>query len=282
MLTGITVGLLLATGQSPQTDTTIAVDRGARLEISRLGGDVTVAMWERNAVRVRAEHSSTHQVEVRVTSGVVTVAARGRRGRSAAMVDYTLTVPVWMDLRLSATYGDVMITGTEGRVTVETVEGDVTVQGGRGVVSLQSVEGEIALSGATGEIDITSVDGDVRAHDLDGRVTAETVDGDIILRGVRSGDVTATTVDGSIEYEGTLRADGRYRFVTHDGDVALTVPERVNATVSVATFSGSFEADFPVTLTEARRGKRFSFTLGTGGARVELESFDGSIRLIRR
>jgi hypothetical protein len=35
-----------------------------------------------------------------------------------------------------------------------------------------------------------------------------------------------------------------------------------------------------VTLTE-RRGKRFDFTLGSGGAAIDLESFQGTIRLAR-
>ena len=54
-----------------------------------------------------------------------------------------------------------------------------------------------------------------------------------------------------------------------------------NATVSIATFNGEFESEFPVTLTEARKGKRFSFTLGSGSAQVTLESFQGTIRLVR-
>ncbi|MBI3982791.1 MAG: DUF4097 family beta strand repeat protein [Gemmatimonadetes bacterium] len=282
MVTGIGAGLLLALAQGWQTDTTVAVERGTRLEISRLGGDVTIDTWERNAIRVRAEHSSTERIEVRITAGAATVTARGRRGGRAYIVDYSLTVPVWMDLDLSGTYGDIMITGAQGRVVAETVEGDVVVEGGRGVVSLQSIEGDIELAGASGEIDLHTVDGGIRARNLDGRVVAETVDGDIVLSGVRSADVTATTVDGDLEYDGVLQDDGRYRFITHDGDLAITVPERVNATVSVATFSGTFEADFPVTITEARRGRRFSFTLGSGSARVELESFEGLIRLLRR
>ena len=35
-----------------------------------------------------------------------------------------------------------------------------------------------------------------------------------------------------------------------------------------------------MTLTE-RRGKRFDFTLGSGGAAIDLESFQGTIRLVR-
>jgi DUF4097 and DUF4098 domain-containing protein YvlB len=282
MLMAIAAGLLLAVPQSQESDTTVAVERGTRLELSRLGGDVTVATWDRNAVRVRAEHGSTERVDVRITGGVATLSARGRRGRTVGMVDYILTVPVWMDLNFSGTYGDVLIEGTQARVTVETVDGDVTVTGGRGVVALQSISGDLDVSGASGDINLSATDGDVRARDLEGRVVAESVDGDIVLSGVRSSDVTATSVDGDIEYGGTLRDDGRYRFVTHDGDLVLLVPERVNATVSVATFSGSFEAAFPVTLSGTGRGKRFTFTLGSGSARIELESFDGSIQLLRR
>jgi hypothetical protein len=51
--------------------------------------------------------------------------------------------------------------------------------------------------------------------------------------------------------------------------------------VSVATFNGDFTSEFPVTLTETRKGKRFSFTLGTGSAQMTLESFQGTIELVR-
>ncbi len=49
--------------------------------------------------------------------------------------------------------------------------------------------------------------------------------------------------------------------------------------MSVSTYDGDFEADFPVSVTTTKR--RFTFTLGSGSARVELESFDGNIHLRR-
>ena len=52
------------------------------------------------------------------------------------------------------------------------------------------------------------------------------------------------------------------------------------------TFQGDFTADFPVQLPEgqnARSGsKRFNFTLGSGSARIELQSFGGDIVLARK
>ena len=103
----------------------------------------------------------------------------------------------------------------------------------------------------------------------------------VAFDGVESGSVEASTVNGDVVYLGELRDDGRYNFSTHDGDLVLGMPEHANATVQVSTFSGDFESAFPVQLDRTRRGKRFNFTMGTGSALVNLESFDGTIHLRR-
>ena len=50
--------------------------------------------------------------------------------------------------------------------------------------------------------------------------------------------------------------------------------------VSVSTFNGDFSACFPVQLT-GKTKHRFNFTLGSGSARLELESFSGDIKICR-
>ncbi|MGH7342915.1 MAG: DUF4097 family beta strand repeat-containing protein, partial [Candidatus Rokuibacteriota bacterium] len=102
-----------------------------------------------------------------------------------------------------------------------------------------------------------------------------------LLRGINATSVDASTVDGDIVYDGTIRDDGRYSLATHDGDLAVTIPERTNATVDIQTFSGSIDASFPVQITEIRKDRRFSIIFGRGTARLELQSFDGDIRLVR-
>ena len=59
------------------------------------------------------------------------------------------------------------------------------------------------------------------------------------------------------------------------------MPQASNAAVAVSTFNGEFSSEFPVTLTETRKGRRFNFTIGTGSAQVTLESFQGTIELVR-
>jgi hypothetical protein len=278
----MTLSLLtaLAQAQGTGTDTAVTVRAGTRLEVHNLGGDIIVRTWDRNSVRVQAEHSSRDRVDIGYGGVVLRISASSRRGAPHA-VDYTLTVPAAMDLNLSGTYSDVSVEGSTGRITVETVQGDVTVRGGGSLVTLHSVGGDVQVAGVRGRLEASSTNGEVTVDDVEGEVHAETTNGDVMLRGIRSDNVSAATVNGDIVYRGTIGDNGQYRLSTHNGDVTLTVPGGTNATVTVSTFSGDFESDFPVTLSGARQGKRFSFTIGTGKATLELESFQGSIRLVR-
>jgi hypothetical protein len=62
--------------------------------------------------------------------------------------------------------------------------------------------------------------------------------------------------------------------------VDVSVPQTSNVSVEVSTYNGEFDAGFPVPLTRISRN-RFSFVLGSGSARLNLESFQGTIRLHR-
>ncbi len=270
--------LLLALLQ--QIDSTVPVERGQRLEISAFAGDITVKTWARNAVRVEAEPGGRTTVEIDRSAAAVTVRTEGRRG-PPSMVDLLITAPIWMALNLSGVNTDISVSGARGPVSVETVQGEVDVEGGVGLVSLQSVQGSVSLRGAKGSLEVHSVNEGVSVSGSSGEVTAETVNGDITLSRVDGSSVAVSSVNGDLDYDGTLRNGGRYAFSTHNGSITVTVPEGSNAAVSVATFNGEFASEFPVTLTETRKGKRFSFTLGTGSAQMTLESFQGSIELVR-
>src|SRR6266702_3655481 len=255
-----TLATLAALALMQQTDTTVPVRAGARLEISNFGGEIAVKTWNRNAVRVMAEHSSRDRIRVDASDQVVRVKTEaGRRGPS--QIDYAVTVPAWMALNLSGVYTDIKVDGAQNEITAETVQGEITVLGGAGNVSLKSVMGAVTLEKARGRIDLSSVNEEIRATEV-------------------SGDLTAETVNGDITYDGTIKDGGRYRFGTHDGDVRVSVPEKANVTVSVSTFNGDFSACFPVQLT-GKTKHRFNFTIGSGRARLALESFGGDIKICR-
>jgi len=262
-----------------QIDTTVTARQGQRLVVDLYGGEIDVKTWARNAVRLEADPSSRTTVELS-TTGDIEVRTEGRRGPPSA-VDLQLTVPAWMGLDLSGVYSDVTVHGTRGPINVETVQGEVDVTGGVGLISLRSVQGSVRLKGAKGRIDVNSVNEDVHVSDASGEIVAETVNGEIVLERVDATSLEATTVNGDVGYDGPIRNGGRYNLSSHNGDVTIAMAESSSATVSVNTFNGEFESEFPVTLRETRKGKRFSFTVGGGSAQVSLESFQGTVQLVR-
>lgn len=283
-LTAIAIALTLtqpATRQTPQTDETVAVQRGGRLAINNFAGEVIVRTWDRDAVRVVARHQARTQVRIRPGSAGLSISASGSHGPQGS-VDYEITAPAWMPVRVEGTYNFVTIDGAQAEVFANTVRGDVIIKGGTGVVTAKSVEGEVQVDGARGKINVSSVNEKIRIANTTGDITAETVNGGITMTGIDSRSVDASSVNGTIVYEGTLGDGGHYSFGTHNGDILLGLPDGANATFTIRTYSGSFSSEFTLegyNRGDAQRGRRVTATLGKGSADVSLESFGGSIRL---
>jgi len=262
MVLPLAIAAAAAFSMSTTADTTIAARPGTSIQVATFAGDVTVSAWEKDLVRVTSSDPEDERFHVKTAGGKILVKTDESwvHGRS---VDLRLIVPAWMNLDISGVNTDVQITGTRGRVRVETINGDIVVKGGRGQIELSAVTQDICLT------------------DASGRVVSQTVNGDLTFQRIVSDSVEASTVNGGIFYDGSIRDRGVYRFTSHDGDVAIALPKTVNATVSVSTFSGDFASDFPVSLSESKPGKQFCFSLGRGSAKVELESFQGTIHLFR-
>ena len=249
----------VARAQGFQTDRTVDVPTGARLQLDSQFGQVTVRAWDRSAVRVQARHAADVEVEIDARGSLVQIEAN----RPGKPVEYVLTVPADMPLEIEVIHGEVDVSGMRSALQIQSVNGAITVRGGSGTIELGSVQGSITLEEASGD------------------VHAETVNGRIQLRGIDSARVTAETVNGGVSYAGSIRSDGWYRFSTHNGGIDLTMPANAGAVFTASTFNGTLETGFPVTLREAKEGKEFSFTVGSGGARIELESFNGTMSIRR-
>jgi len=144
-----------------------------------------------------------------------------------------------------------------------------------------TVSGDVAAERLEGELELHSVSGDVRLDGGQGpRIDLETVSGDVDLLKVNSKEVSGRTVSGEILFEGPVMDGGTYDFGTTSGDITLRLPDRPNATMSAATFSGGFSSDLPVNQDSSRRHRhRFAATWGSGSARLDLESLSGDVTI---
>jgi hypothetical protein len=170
--------------------------------------------------------------------------SNGNHDRNDTELTFTIRVPAGLTLRIGTVSGDLAATNLEGELELTSVSGDVRLQGGRGQ-----------------------------------RIELETVSGDVDLLDVRARDVAGNTVSGEVTFRGPILDDGSYEFTTTSGDITLGLPERPNATLSAATFSGRFSSDLGTTQESGRHRRRHSATWGSGSAKVDVESLSGDIRI---
>lgn len=303
MFTGILIGALGLAALVQQTDTLVQADGATRLHLQVQRGEVVVRTWDRDAVQVHASHAPGRTVQVGRTGRTLTIGTEVQRGRGLGMppggppggppsspMNLELTVPRGFDLDLEGMALAVDIQGSGGSVEVTTVQGSIQVGGGRGSISLESVAGEITVDGAMGTIKVNAVAGGLTISNSSGDISAESVSGSITLSNITSRQVEVGTVSGPLRYEGSIEDGGRYTFGTHAGEVWLYLPADMNARVDAVTLAGDIRADFPGapdTTTRAQgipglREKRLAFETGTGSARISVETFAGTLNILRK
>jgi len=292
----IMIGALALAAQ--QTDTTFAVRPNGSVSVENFGGSVTVTGWDRPQMRVVAHHSSRTGLEISTAGPRVEIEVNSRFGPGQAEIE--LTVPRTFGVSAEGVNTAMRVTDVHGDISLETVNGPITIRGSRGRVNAESVQGLVSIENANGRISATSVNQGVFIRNATGELNIEAVNGPVLLYGIDSRRVSAETVNGAVELDGRVYNDGNYSLATHNGRITMVIPEGANARVSVYTFNGRVNASFmelpaaaprsprpPGTRTQPPQppqpphSGRYSFTIGSGGATIELETFGGSIQLVR-
>ena len=267
-------------------DTTVRLDRGGAVDLSLISGRIRVTGWDRQDVKISASiDEGTLRFDAnssRVTLSVDDSNDHNRRSRhNVGDARYEVSVPRGVRLILEGVSGDVSASGSQGEIEASSVSGDVDVSDGIGEASVESVSGSVHAARINGNLRTESVSGDVRVETVTGNVEASSVSGNIRLIGVQSKDVRSETVSGDITYSGSIEPGGKYNFEAHSGTVRLNIPRGAGAHFSVETFSGDISADFPITIPpgtgRGRKEGRMEFTIGDGRARVDAQTFSGSI-----
>src|SRR5437762_14325129 len=102
---------LLALMAVTQTDQTVPVQKGTRLDINNFAGDVGIKVWDKDAVRVQVTHSDREAIDIKTGDQSVSIRSRSNRGPGRAL-DYQITVPKWIPITVNGTYADVTLEGT--------------------------------------------------------------------------------------------------------------------------------------------------------------------------
>lgn len=151
-------------------------------------------------------------------------------------------------------------------------------------IEASGVSADVSVTGATAGISANSVSGDVTATDVSGDIRVNSVSGDVKVSGASTGSIQANSVSGDIEVGiDQLTGSSDLTFSTVSGDVDITLPASLNATVRMTTLSGELESDFPL-ITEGDVGERrrnVEARIGSGGRVLKFNSVSGNVTLRR-
>ncbi len=264
-------------------DTTFAFSKGGSVDLGHVSGDIVVTGWTKGEVKIYAT-IETGYLEASLSSSRVSITAKSRRNRMGKS-RYELSVPIGTEVRASTVSGNIVLRGVAGEVNVNTVSGDVEVRDAGDRVEMKTVSGDIKAATLRGRIRANSVSGDITLDDITGAVTGESVSGTLTVNGTLTG-LDFESVSGDFAFAGDLKGDGSYRASTHSGDVRLTLPSNIGATLELQTYSGEVRPGFPITLQPGeeplnRRNRRMRFAVNGGGPRISLETFSGDIIIER-
>jgi len=165
------------------------------------------------------------------------------------------------------------------RVEVRRVDNDRGIfnwnRGGSGQVSF-----ELAVPMNADLEDIETVNGEINIAGIRGPVNASTVNGELELTGLQN-DAELETVNGSIDAQfDSLAGDQRVTASAVNGRITIRLPADADARVKADTLNGGIDVDdFNLDVEKGVVGKDVDGAIGSGSARLSIDTVNGSIKL---
>ena len=134
-------------------------------------------------------------------------------------------------------------------------------------MSVETISGSIAVSGVRGSYD------------------GEVVSGTLTINLAAAERLHAKSISGDIDARAELLPSARVEMETVSGSIEFTMKPPVNAEFDIESFSGDIENCFGKEARDKNRygpGSELSFTQGSGGARVSINSLSGDIKVCDR
>lgn len=269
------------------------VDARARVDISNVRGSVTVSTWEREQVAISGTlGSGSKGLNIEGSGSRLSIKVQGPEnsgwfnwGSSSRMEDTILEikVPREVELEIEVVSAVVAVSGVAGRLLdIDSVSGKVRIDSSAREIEVGSVSGTVEINGSSERVHVETVSGDINMRSAAGRLKFETVSGGINVETGDYRELSASSVSGDIGVRGTPNGDARLDSETMSGDVRVRLPAAVSARIEAETFSGRIRSDFgTVKEPEHGPGRSLNATIGSGSARVNIETFSGDIEIRR-
>ena len=251
-----------------------SVSKNPCVVITNYTGVVTVKGWPRQEIKVVASNFTRNvEIDTELIGGKVRIATHvldKLATTEKARVDYQIMIPEESNLDIRTNMGTLDVENIRGEVGIEVVEATVKVRGVTGYLQARSLGSKLTISHASGIIQMTTVSGDISFDHL------------------QSNSVNANSTLGNISYDGDFVSRGKYTFTTNEGAIMIQCAAQASVEWDAKTVKGVIESDLPITskkhssVTKTNERQSLLGTLNQGDATVQLSTFSGKIKIIRK
>ena len=263
----------------------------ATVEISNVQGSVEITAWDKNEVDLLAKlESSKDELEFVASERSVRIEVKRPKGKYHSDTDdafLTIRVPKGARVITDTVSANIGVTGVHGEQSLESVSGEVTTQAFDAPVNATAVSGDIIVTGNGGKAMVTteSVSGNATVSGVRGSYSGEVVSGEIHATVAAADRIELASVSGDVDLSVELAPASRLTLESVSGNMAVRIKPPVNADFDLESFSGDIENCFGQNVRDKNKygpGSELSFTQGSGGARVEIETLSGEISVCDR
>jgi DUF4097 and DUF4098 domain-containing protein YvlB len=187
--------------------------------------------------------------------------------------DLQLTVPEETELQLKTETGLIYVEQVMGDMTLESVKGDVHLKEVSGYIIIRTTEGSLVCTQCAGKLDFKSISGGAQLlQPALNNVSIFTTSGNILFDGdfIRTGLYTMKSGKGLVE----VRFSGADSFDLNAQTTLGTVDNRAASFLKPDSHG--------IKRIASKFTKGFFGTVGQGLAKVELSSYSGTIRILKR
>jgi DUF4097 and DUF4098 domain-containing protein YvlB len=219
------------------------VSEKATLRLANINGAVEIKGWGENEIKVTA-----------------IITAKNQEDRDRIKVDFdqnSTGISVETEYEKQSSWGR---NNSSGKVDYT-----VMVPFGASLTDIELVNGSLVIDKVMGEIKATTVNGSINVQGLADDVELNSVNGSI--------KATYQQIDNNID---------EIELTTVNGSIKLYMPRELNATINAETMHGSIKTGFGLSSNKKMfSGRSLSGSVGSGDIKIDLESVNGSIKVMK-
>ncbi len=268
-------GLILATApaRADRVERHFAVEGRPIITLNNASGHVQVKAWNRNEVQIAWTNvNGKAAVETEKAGNRIEIATQtARPAGDAVKTDFEISVPVESELRVRT---------DSGTVIVESVHGDMT---------FDTVGANLQLSDVSGYMVIKTIDGSVVCTRCAGKLEANSISGNVQMIQPALDSVRVQTSSGNILFDGSFLSRGIYIMKNFSGTIEVHFSPSDSFDVNATSLKGNVinQASFMPDVhgmqhPRSKWGQSLFGTMNDGHAKVELSSFSGTIKILKR